>query len=76
MGERDRPERARIGTASAAGLAEWEGKTIYVSRVCVILWAVLWREVGKAGRIRYVRSVSGGITSETFVTGYWILPCA
>ena len=37
LGERDRPEWARIGTASAAGLAEREGKTIYVSRVCVIL---------------------------------------
>ena len=47
LGEWDGPEWDRFGMDSVAGLAVREDKTISVSRVCVVVRAVLW---GGSGR--------------------------
>ena len=50
LGERYGLERSRIGTSGAAGTVAQEVETIYISQVCVGVWAVLWGGVGAAGR--------------------------
>ena len=50
LGYRDGLERTRIGMTGVVGMVAREGKTTSVSRVCVGVWAVLCRGVGKAGR--------------------------
>ena len=76
LGERDGPEHSNIGTAVAEGPAAQEVETIYVGWVCISIQAILWGEVRAVGRRRYVRSVSGRITSEMVGTGDWSPPCA